>query len=50
MFNFRVDENIVIELLQQHHKQELFTLIDTNREHLRKWLHKVVVLWGMSIG
>jgi ribosomal-protein-serine acetyltransferase len=38
MFNFRVDENTVIELLQQHHKQELFTLIDTNREHLRKWL------------
>jgi ribosomal-protein-serine acetyltransferase len=38
VFSFRVDEEISIELLQQHHKEELFELIDTNREHLRKWL------------
>lgn len=38
MFSFKVDEEIAIELLQQHHKEELYELIDTNREHLRKWL------------
>lgn len=38
MFSYKVDEEISIELLQQHHKEELFELIDTNREHLRKWL------------
>lgn len=38
MFSFQVDEEIAIQLLQQHHKGELYELIDTNREHLRKWL------------
>ncbi|WP_066308957.1 GNAT family N-acetyltransferase [Bacillus sp. FJAT-29814] len=38
MFTFKVDEEIVIELFQQHHKEELFELVDTNREYLRKWL------------
>ncbi|MFS0636927.1 GNAT family protein [Mesobacillus foraminis] len=38
MFLFKVDEEISIELLQQHHKRELYELIDTNRNHLRKWL------------
>lgn len=38
MFSFKVDEDISIELMQQHHKQELFDLIDKNRVHLRKWL------------
>ena len=26
------------ELLQMYHKEELFGLIDANREYLRKWL------------
>ncbi|MBS4172736.1 GNAT family protein [Bacillus sp. FJAT-49736] len=38
MFSFKVDEEISIELLQQHQKEELFTLIEENREYLRKWL------------
>ncbi|MCA1322197.1 GNAT family N-acetyltransferase [Bacillus tianshenii] len=38
MFSFKVDNEISIELLQLQHKEELFTLIDANREHLRKWL------------
>lgn len=38
MFSFKVDEEISVVLLQQHDKKELFKLIDTNREHLRKWL------------
>ncbi|PKR82738.1 GNAT family N-acetyltransferase [Heyndrickxia camelliae] len=38
MFSYKVDKDISIELLQQHHKEELFQLIDTNRSYLRKWL------------
>ncbi|WP_421385216.1 GNAT family N-acetyltransferase [Bacillus salacetis] len=38
MFSFKVDEEISIELLQQHQKEELFELVDENRDHLRKWL------------
>jgi ribosomal-protein-serine acetyltransferase len=38
MFSFKVDKEISIELLQLQHKKELFTMIDANREHLRKWL------------
>ncbi|MFJ8064468.1 GNAT family N-acetyltransferase [Psychrobacillus sp. NPDC096426] len=38
MFSFNVDNQIEIELLQQQHKEELFNLVNTNREHLRKWL------------
>lgn len=38
MFTFKVDEQIEIELLQQHHKEELYELIDVNRDHLRKWM------------
>jgi len=38
MFSFKVDEDLVMELLQQHHKEELFLLIDANRDYLRKWL------------
>lgn len=38
MFSFKVDEEILIELMQQHHKEELYALIDNNRHHLRKWL------------
>jgi ribosomal-protein-serine acetyltransferase len=38
MFSFKVDEQIEIELLQQHHKKELYNLVNENRDHLRKWL------------
>ncbi|MDQ0268193.1 GNAT family N-acetyltransferase [Cytobacillus purgationiresistens] len=38
MFSFKVDEELSIELFQQHHKEELFSFIDENRIHLRKWL------------
>lgn len=38
MFSFQVDDELKIELIQQQHKEEIFRLIDTNREHLRKWL------------
>ncbi|TMU87581.1 GNAT family N-acetyltransferase [Bacillus sp. BHET2] len=38
MFSFTVDPDISIELFQQHHKEELYELINSNREHLRRWL------------
>lgn len=38
MFTFKVDHEISLELLQQHHKEELYHLIDCNRDYLRKWL------------
>lgn len=38
MFSFKVDESISLELLQQHQAEEIFMLIDHNRNHLRKWL------------
>jgi ribosomal-protein-serine acetyltransferase len=38
MFSFKVNDQIEIELLQQQHKEELFNLVDKNREHLRRWL------------
>lgn len=38
MFSFKVDKEIEIELMQQHHKEELYALIDHNRDHLREWL------------
>lgn len=38
MFSYKVNEQIEIELLQQHHKNELFELVDRNRSHLRQWL------------
>lgn len=41
LFSYRVDEEISIEMFQQHHKEELFELIDTNRAHLREWLQWV---------
>jgi ribosomal-protein-serine acetyltransferase len=38
MFSFKVNESISLELLQQHNSEEIFELIDHNREHLRQWL------------
>lgn len=38
MFSFRVNDSISLELLQQYQSEEIFELIDHNREHLRQWL------------
>ncbi|WP_243290468.1 GNAT family protein [Bacillus sp. FJAT-47783] len=57
MFILPVDENISIQLLQLQHADELFHLVDDNRNHLRKWLpwvdsmqspvdyHTIIPLW-----
>ncbi len=33
-----IAEALELQLLSMNHKEELFTLVDTNREHLREWL------------
>ena len=38
MFSHRIDDDIVLRLLQEKHSEELFELIDTNRDYLRKWV------------
>ncbi|MBT2691759.1 GNAT family protein [Bacillus sp. ISL-55] len=38
MFRFYVNDYISLELLQHHQAEEIFNLIDDNRDHLRKWL------------
>ncbi|MBL4955158.1 GNAT family N-acetyltransferase [Neobacillus sp. YIM B02564] len=38
MFTLKVDHEIELQVLQQHHAMKLFQLIDANRAHLREWL------------
>ena len=38
MFPFQVNESILINIIQPRDRDELYTLIDENRAHLRKWL------------
>jgi ribosomal-protein-serine acetyltransferase len=38
MFTLRVDHELELRLLAERHADELFALIDANREHLRRWL------------
>lgn len=35
---FEIDRNLTLRLLQGEDATNLFTLVDTNRAHLRKWL------------
>lgn len=38
MFTLKVDKEIELQLLQRHHTEEFFELIDFNRHFLRVWL------------
>jgi ribosomal-protein-serine acetyltransferase len=38
MFAHVVDERTKLRLLQQHHAEELFQVVEANRAHLRAWL------------
>ncbi|HEU0132863.1 MAG TPA: GNAT family protein [Mycobacteriales bacterium] len=38
MFSLRVDDELVIELAEMWHAQEIYDLVDRNREHLRPWM------------
>jgi ribosomal-protein-serine acetyltransferase len=57
MFTLKVDQDIEIQLFQLQHAEELFHLVDSNRDHLRKWLpwvdsisthyqyHSIIPMW-----
>ena len=38
MFSLRVDDEVSIELAEEHHAQSTFDLTDRNRDHLRPWM------------
>jgi len=38
MFSHKIDDVTELRILQQQHAEELFALVDRNREHLREWL------------
>lgn len=57
MFTLKVDNEIELQLFQIHHAEELFHLVDSNREHLSRWLpwvdgitsplqyHSIIPMW-----
>ncbi|MDZ5470151.1 GNAT family protein [Bacillus sp. 31A1R] len=57
MFTLKVDSEIELQLFQIHHSEELYQLVDANREHLREWLpwvdsmnspfqyHSIIPVW-----
>src|SRR4051794_27139183 len=38
MFTLKVDNEIELQLFQQHHALRLYQLVEENREHLREWM------------
>ncbi|WP_066392517.1 GNAT family N-acetyltransferase [Cytobacillus eiseniae] len=38
MFTLKVDQEIELQLFQLHHSEELYQLVDVNRNHLSQWL------------
>jgi ribosomal-protein-serine acetyltransferase len=38
VFRITIDDQLALELLEEHHALELFRLVDQNRAHLREWL------------
>jgi ribosomal-protein-serine acetyltransferase len=38
MFSLAVDDDLSLELAEEHHARETFDLVHANREHLRPWM------------
>lgn len=38
MFSLRVDDEVALELAEERHAEEIFALVDRNRDHLRPWM------------
>jgi len=38
MFNLKVDEDMELRLLQEKHAEDLFAMVDRNRDYLRPWM------------
>lgn len=57
MFILKVDQEIELQLFQLHHSEELYHLVNNNRNHLREWLpwvdnmasavqyHSIIPIW-----
>ncbi|MGJ7919390.1 GNAT family N-acetyltransferase [Neobacillus sp. LXY-4] len=57
MFTLKVDQEIELQLFQIQHAEELFYLVDQNRDHLKMWLpwvnnmtspiqyHTIIPMW-----
>ncbi|GEK58635.1 N-acetyltransferase [Marinococcus halophilus] len=41
MFSYNITERLELLLLQKEHAEELFALIDNNRQHLKEWMNWV---------
>jgi hypothetical protein len=39
MFSIKISDDLELGLLEQRHAEELFALVDQNREYLREWLY-----------
>jgi ribosomal-protein-serine acetyltransferase len=38
MFTLKISDELELRLLEERHAEELFALVDQNRQHLRQWL------------
>lgn len=38
MFTCQIDPSLEMRLWEDHHAEEMFRVVDANREHLRRWL------------
>lgn len=38
MFSLRIDDEVSLELAEEHHAQAIFDLTDRNRDHLAPWM------------
>lgn len=38
MFSYKIDNEVSLHLLEKRHAEELYELVDQNREYLRQWL------------
>jgi ribosomal-protein-serine acetyltransferase len=41
MFSYRVDDDILLRQVEPRYANAIFTLVETNRQHLRPWMHWV---------
>src|SRR5690606_20270365 len=41
MLSHKIDQNTELQLLERHHAEAVFRLVDANRDHWRPWLCRV---------
>ena len=48
MFSLRADDDVELELAEEHHAQAIFDLVDRNRAHLAPWMPWVPATVGVA--